>query len=49
MGCSLRACSLLWPASFLLGIAVFAPLEALILCIDYYDETFPVNCLLCLF
>jgi hypothetical protein len=26
------------------GIAVFAPLEALILCIDYYSESFPVSC-----
>ncbi|WIA13866.1 hypothetical protein OEZ85_002438 [Tetradesmus obliquus] len=33
--------ALLWPASFLLGIAVFAPLEALVLCIDYYSESFP--------
>jgi hypothetical protein len=40
-GCG--SCSLLWPASFVLGIAVFAPLEALILCIDYYSESFPMS------
>jgi hypothetical protein len=43
MGCDLGSCRLLWPASFLLGIAVFAPLEALVLCIDYYSESFPVS------
>jgi hypothetical protein len=32
-----------WWSLFLLGVSVFAPLEALVLCVDYYNESFPVS------
>jgi hypothetical protein len=34
---------LIWCSAFLLGVTVFAPLESLILCVDYYNASFPVR------
>jgi hypothetical protein len=36
---------LIWCSAFLLGVAVFAPLESLVLCVDYYNASFPVRTL----
>lgn len=33
----------IWCSAFLLGVAVFAPLESLVLCVDYYNASFPVS------